>query len=443
MKKVYFILMLICTIGAFSACSDDDDEIQNPVTNPQVQQQVEIGQDFTITGTGFTADSKIFLRDNDGKSTALPVKNVSGTEIVVSVPATMAAGVYKVILQQNGEWELGTITLSLKNPITEYSVPAKVIKGMQLKISGVGFADNCEVYLRPVLGDAISMGKADKVEGGIAVTIPEDFKEGSYTVLVKQNGDWELGTTEVIAEVRILIEKKSVEKFWEDGEVVDEMAEPAFTTTLKYDIAGRVTAIQRVGEYTDEQWQFTYTDQAVVMEISGTRGDEAIENKITFTLENGRVIHSSDTLNHEENTWSYTPAGYLEAVVNSSTSEDVIAGYSYENNQNINTCNYSGFTADFGYKESGAELNNQSGMDLWAYLTESVDFPEVTIVARMLGICGKYPVHLPNGMDSDWGMYEISYTSSADKITSIVMSSKEEEDPGVIYEQEINYKITY
>lgn len=44
MKKVFWMLLMICAVGAFTACSDDDNEgVTNPITNPKVQAQ-EIGR---------------------------------------------------------------------------------------------------------------------------------------------------------------------------------------------------------------------------------------------------------------------------------------------------------------------------------------------------------------------------------------------------------------
>lgn len=447
MKKVFWMLLMICAVGAFTACSDDDNEgVTNPISNPKVQAQGEVGGEVTITGTGFTANSKIFMKDVNEKLTAVQVKTASETKVVVIIPETLVAGVYKVVLQQGGDWELGTITLTSKSPITGYAVPAKVIRGTLLEIAGAGFADNCEVYLKPVLGDAINMGTVTKVENGITVVVPVNFTEGTYTVVLKQEGEWKLGTTEVIAEQRVVIEMQSVEKAYEDDQLVETMPGEVVKTTIKYDVSGKVKAIHRERTSLDENWEITYTDNSVSIAVSGMNEDEPIENTITFTLENGRVTHSTELLEGTEYTWRYTEAGYLEIVTDDGAEGEMVAKYGYDGSD-INTCEYSGFSAEFSYDVSEAKLNNQSGVDLFACLTEYVGFPELTSIARMLGICGKYPVHMPKAFESvNWGNFAISYGETSGAVSSIVLTSRdEEEDGGVIFalETEITYTLTY
>lgn len=446
MKKIYFMLLMVCTICAFSACSDDDDVTpRNPITDSRMPQELTVGEEFTITGKGFTANSKLYLKNTEGKLTALTVKSASETEIVVTLPATLTAGTYKVVIQQDGEWEIGTIMIISPNPITGYAVPAKVIKGNVLEITGVGFADNCSVYLKPVLGDPIDMGTVTKVEGGIAVTVPEDIKEGVYTVVVKQDGNWELGTTEVMAEIRVVIEKKSMERIWVDGVLEEETPGYSQTTTLTYDTEGKVTAIRKVGDNSEENWKITYTDDAVIIAISGSEDEEPIENTITFTLDKGRVTHSADELNEREYSWNYDKAGFLLSVTDDNAADQVlanVANYEYAGSD-LSNGKYPGLSAVFNYATE-AEVNNPAGVDLFACITEVIEFPDVTLTARLLGICGKYPVHLPESLESpEWGVCNITYTKADGKVSSIVLLNREEdEEEGEVVALEIEMTYT-
>lgn len=427
MKKVYYMLLMICTICAFSACSDDDKETpQSPITNPVVPQTAAVGEEITISGIGFTTNSKLFLKGSDAQMTALPVKSASETGIVVTVPGTLAAGTYKVIIQQGGDWELGTIAITSENPITEYSVPKKSLLGGAMVIKGIGFADDCKVSLKPVLGDPVDVGTVKKVDGGIEVTVPANIEEGTYTVVLTQNGNWELGTTKVMTEIRVVIEKKVVDKYFEDG-MLEEIPAESITTTLKYDGQGRVTTIQKKGDNIDENWDITYINNEVVIIVSGMNSDEPIENKITFTLDNGKATHCIDTLNKNEYTWHYDKLEYLLSVTNDNDLDDIVAEFDY-NNSDINSWSNMDFSADFSYETSGATLNNQSGVDLFACIIEAINYNDLTVTARLLGINGKYPVHLPKQMDSaDWGIYNISYTKSDEEIATIELVYREED----------------
>lgn len=439
MKKVYYMLLMICTICAFSACSDDDKETpQSPITNPVVPQIAAVGEEITISGIGFTTNSKLFLKGSDAQMTALPVKSASETGIVVTVPGTLAAGTYKVIIQQGGDWELGTIAITSENPITEYSVPKKSLLGGAMVIKGIGFADNCKVALQPVLGDPVDVGTVKKVDGGIEVTVPANIEEGNYMVVLTQNGKWELGTTQVMSEIRVVIEMKSVIKMFEGNVMVDEMAEEPFTTTLKYDGQGRVIAIHKEGEYIDETWDITYTEGEVVIEISGINGDEPIENQIKFTLANGRATYCIDTLNKDEYSWHYDTPGYLLSVTDGN--DGIIAEYEHDGSDMI-SCVFSGSDCDFNYNNPREDLNNQSGVDLFAFITETLNFPDLTVTARLLGISGKYPVHLPKSFTSvDMGEYNITYTKVDGEISSIKLVNRED-DEEFGEETEITYTI--
>lgn len=440
MKKVYYMLLMICTICAFTACSDDDkDTPQSPITNPVVPQTAAVGEEITISGIGFTTNSKLFLKGSDAQMTALPVKSASETGIVVTVPGTLAAGTYKVIIQQGGDWELGTIAITSENPITEYSVPKKSLLGGAMVIKGIGFADNCKVALQPVLGDPVDVETVKKVDGGIEITIPANIEEGNYTVVLTQNGRWELGTTQVMSEIRVVIEMKLMEKYFEEGEF-DEFLASQMTTTLKYDGQGRVIAILKKSENTDEIWDITYTDNEVVIAISGTNGDEPIENQITFTLENGRAMHCIDTLNKYEYSWHYNTPGYLLSVTDENDPDKPVVEYDYDDSD-MSSCTFSGTDISFSYNNPREDLNNQSGVDLFAFITETFTSPDLTVTARLLGISGKYPVHLPKNFTStDWGEYKITYTKTEGEISSITLANREE-DGDAYMEMETTYTI--
>ena len=65
MKNIWFMLLTVCTMFAFSACSDDDEKNPtNPVSNAKVPATVQIGEEMIITGTGFTAPGiALYLED--------------------------------------------------------------------------------------------------------------------------------------------------------------------------------------------------------------------------------------------------------------------------------------------------------------------------------------------------------------------------------------------
>lgn len=55
MKKMISMMLMLCAIFTFSACSSDDDDPVNPLTGVVIPQSAQIGSVMTIQGTGFAA----------------------------------------------------------------------------------------------------------------------------------------------------------------------------------------------------------------------------------------------------------------------------------------------------------------------------------------------------------------------------------------------------
>ncbi|MDE5610924.1 MAG: hypothetical protein K2I90_02775 [Odoribacter sp.] len=108
MKKIWLMLLVICSVCAFSACSDDDDEKKDggideecPVTDVVVPSPVAAGDEVTITGKGFAETALLVLGNIE------IVATFTETEANFMLPYNFEPGDYKVILKQNGkEWEL-------------------------------------------------------------------------------------------------------------------------------------------------------------------------------------------------------------------------------------------------------------------------------------------------------------------------------------------------
>lgn len=56
------MLLIGCTAGAFTACSDGDDDQKPscPITEYTVPSTAEIGGFYTVTGKGFEASAQLF-----------------------------------------------------------------------------------------------------------------------------------------------------------------------------------------------------------------------------------------------------------------------------------------------------------------------------------------------------------------------------------------------
>lgn len=428
MKKLYYLMLMVCTVFAFTACSDDDDDgngdnpPQNPVTEYSVPVQGEIGGSVTIKGKGYTAESKIFLKDTKTEVEAT-VTARTAVDLVFTVPGTLTAGNYTVVLNQaGGKWDLGSIALVATNPVKNIELVESSVKaGETVNIKGTGWADNCRIYLVDAAAASTDVEGVEKTETGIRFTVPAGLAAGAYTVMLEQAGDWSLGTIEVVSEGP----KKLRVIDYVDSDGYESKYE------LFYNADGKIDSVHRSNnDVLDESWKLSYTDTEITITITGTdgHGDPANGTSI-FNLENGVVKTSSSTdgdvtVNY---TWKTNTKGYLESIVNDED-EDDYAEYTYADNDDVSSskCNDGGMLTDisFVYDANGIVENNLAGIDGMAFILNTFGFPD--FVARLLGIAGHVTPNLPSGTTENvgpdgemWGDYKITFKKSGDLVSEI------------------------
>lgn len=120
MKKILFMLVLLCGVVAFTACSDNDNEEDPtpicPVTNVKADKTTaKVGDQVTLTGKGFATDAKLYLKNTT--ETEIPGVSITsdGTSVTFIVPE-VEEGSYQFILVQNGKWTL-ELTLNIEKKI--------------------------------------------------------------------------------------------------------------------------------------------------------------------------------------------------------------------------------------------------------------------------------------------------------------------------------------
>ncbi len=68
-------MLMICSICAFTACSDDDDPTpQNPVSNVRIPATAEIGTEIIVSGTGFASTAQFTFK---GTASSADVKSTN------------------------------------------------------------------------------------------------------------------------------------------------------------------------------------------------------------------------------------------------------------------------------------------------------------------------------------------------------------------------------
>ena len=305
MKKLISMMLMLCAIITFSACSSDDNGPSNPVSNAVVPTSAKIGSEVTIQGSGFASDQTIYLQPEQGAEVNANAKMTSNGA-TFTIPYTLTPGKVNVVLKvANDSFTLGSMNLlAADNPISTLSLPAEMGLGQEVTLAGIGFAQ----------GDKIVVGDknidATVTADGVKFTVPADLAEGEYAVsLVRGSASWELG--KVYAYQQRQVESITIT----DNAMLDMYApmlgleEGKLVVNFAYNEDGSLKGISSNGGV---EWAFEYSGKTITTMslFSGT--------PFTYTIDDqGRIISSTgyDMYGDEvAYTWNYDADGYLVSV---------------------------------------------------------------------------------------------------------------------------------
>lgn len=301
MKKLISMMLMLCAIITFSACSSDDDGPSNPVSNQVVPSSAKIGSEVTVQGNGFASGQTIYLQPEQGAEVNANAKMTSNGA-TFTIPYTMTPGKVNVVLKvANDSFTLGSMNLlAADNPISTLSLPADMAIGQEVTIAGIGFAQGDKI----VVGDKTI--DATIAADGVKFSVPADLADGEYAVsLVRGNSTWELG--KVYAYQQRQVESITIT----DNMFLTMMAskfglteEGVLTLNMAYNADG---SLQKITSNGNLSWDFNYNGKTVTVD------------GYTYTLDDqGRIVSSTamDMQTGEDvtYTWSYDANGYLVSV---------------------------------------------------------------------------------------------------------------------------------
>lgn len=300
MKKLISMMLMLCAIITFSACSSDDDGPSNPVSNQVVPSSAKIGSEVTVQGNGFASGQTIYLQPEQGAEVNANAKMTSNGA-TFTIPYTMTPGKVNVVLKvANDSFTLGSMNLlAADNPISTLSLPAEMGLGQEVTLAGIGFAQGDKI----VVGDKTI--DATVTADGVKFTVPADLAEGEYAVsLIRGNSTWELG--KVYAYQQRQVESITIT----DNAMLDGYApnlgltEKVLTLNMAYNADG---SLQKITSNGNLSWDFNYNGKTVTVD------------GYTYTLDDqGRIVSSTamDMQTGEDvtYTWSYDANGYLVSV---------------------------------------------------------------------------------------------------------------------------------
>lgn len=305
MKKLISMMLMLCAIITFSACSSDDDGPSNPVSNQVVPSSAKIGSEVTVQGNGFASGQTIYLQPEQGAEVNANAKMTSNGA-TFTIPYTMTPGKVNVVLKvANDSFTLGSMNLlAADNPISTLSLPAEMGLGQEVTIAGIGFAQGDKI----VVGDKTI--DATVTTDGVKFTVPADLAEGEYAVsLVRGNSTWELG--KVYAFQQRQVESITIT----DNAMLDLYApmlgleEGKLVVNFAYNEDGSLKGISSNGGV---EWAFEYSGKTITTMslFSGA--------PFTYTIDDqGRIIGSTSYDRYGDEVayiWNYDANGYLVSV---------------------------------------------------------------------------------------------------------------------------------
>lgn len=336
MKKLISMMLMLCAIVTFSACSSDDDGPTNPVTNPVVPVSAKIGAEVTVQGSGFAAGQTLLLQPAEGEAVNVNAK-MSTNGATFTVPYTMTVGKVSVVLKNgNDSWTLGSINLlAADNPISTMTLPAEMAIGKEATIAGLGFADGDKI----VLGDAADKAIAGTATAdGLKFTVPADQAEGEYTVsLVRGASSWQLAQTYVYQPRQI--ESITISEHPMLGAYASMLGleGSVLTLNLAYNNDGSLSGVT---SNSNLNWEVAYEGKTVT--VTGS-----MSAPLVYTLDDqNRVV--ACTAQGVEYVWSYDANGYLVSVKPEGAADDseLAFGFTYTEG-NMSAYNMGEFTNSF------------------------------------------------------------------------------------------------
>lgn len=304
MKKLISMMLMLCAIITFSACSSDDDGPSNPVSNQVVPSSAKIGSEVTVQGNGFASGQTIYLQPEQGAEVNANAKMTSNGA-TFTIPYTMTPGKVNVVLKvANDSFTLGSMNLlAADNPISTLSLPAEMGLGQEVTIAGIGFAQGDKI----VVGDKTI--DATVTTDGVKFTVPADLAEGEYAVsLVRGNSTWELGKVYAYQQRQVESITITDNAFLTMYAPMLGLEEGKLILNFAYNEDGSLKAISSNGAV---EWAFEYSGKTITTK-------NLYDQPIAYTIDDqGRIISSTgydmygDAVAY---TWNYDANGYLVSV---------------------------------------------------------------------------------------------------------------------------------
>ncbi len=348
MKKLFSMLLMLCAVVTFTACSSDDEGGESPtgsVTDVVLPTSAKIGTEITVQGKGFTSSQKFYLNDAEYFA-AWPISldnvKVTSSGITFTVPYDLTAGMTARLVMEEGEksYTLGTMTiLAADNPVSLVSIPSEMpLLADAVTITGAGFAEGDVICLAVNDDDERIKLETTLTDGGVSVNTTTALEGDVNVYLQRGNSEWKIGTTYAYFERYISSITISDNMYLQmvglkDGE--------SLKLDMKYDEDGALQSFSSNAEGVN--CEFTYSGNTISYQY--LKSDDTYFT-CTYTLDDQKRIvsstswddYASEAVNY---TWTYDAYGHLVRIsASGEDSEDLLAA-SYSDGNNMTSYTFS------------------------------------------------------------------------------------------------------
>ena len=391
MKK--FLIILVALWAAVS-CNGLDDMRgsggQNPLDECVLPSAVQAGEEALVQWNGFTKDAKIWLVSEDGQEYEVAVKVLTDSGIMFVVPDGLPAGVYTLMLDQDGRKVLGSMdVLAADMPVTGLKVPAGVVIGEELLIEGIGFEEGCAILLVDAAGNEYE-AEVSVVLSGLSVQLPREVKKGTYEMYLVQNGSWLISSSFMVygkSGPKTLVRLDYISPYLNSSELrlswEISREEPVTLTLSEYLLDADGETLQAYDQYV--------CDEAGVFKLEHDGFEVSNDLMMSYTRDADGVVAVADVQIYGSSKttafeWTYDAEGYLTGVTSANFSRSLT--YSSGNLTKF-------WTTRFEYKD--AELaNHPSAPDVvWAYMAMKDTTDPFVYFPYLLGWYAKASAQLP------------------------------------------------
>lgn len=213
MKKIWFMLLLVCSACAFTACSDDDPQLplSERITVTEMPKEIVLGEKAEIKAKGFVTTATLALENKAQGNVKLNDAVFTETTVTFTVPddRTLIDETFSVILTQEEETlTLGEVKIVDKpRPVKDIVIPNRIMIGDNATVEGKGFNETSKLIFTHEEEEFSFTAELSQVTNENAVfTVPVEAPIGTYSVSLSQNDwTWELElTTEVVEKITSL-----------------------------------------------------------------------------------------------------------------------------------------------------------------------------------------------------------------------------------------------